>query len=278
MHLGLQNKLGPETGHSHSDAELPGPSSRHMSFKEKRKCSKFEHHEGGPSFGQSEEKEKAQAENGDIVLTNAAAKGQLDDHPNGVSQKPSDKSVKSSLSRTAMFEVESGKETLATISTVAWMIIIGDTIHNLSDGLAIGAAFSEGGSAGVSGGISTSIAVFCHELPHELGDFAVLLSAGMSVKKALLANFLSALSCYIGLAIGIYVGQEGEVRFWIFAIAGGMFLYVALVDMLPDLMHSEALQAYPLVTFMLQNLGLILGFIIMLIIALYEEDLMAIKF
>ena len=53
----------------------------------------------------------------------------------------------------------------------------------------------------------------------------------MSVKMALLANFLSALSCYIGLAIGIYIGQEGEVRFWIFAIAGGMFLYVALVDM-----------------------------------------------
>ena len=104
-----------------------------------------------------------------LILFIQAAKGQLDDHPNGVSQKPSDKSVKSSLSRTAMFEVESGKETLATISTVAWMIIIGDTIHNLSDGLAIGAAFSEGGSAGVSGGISTSIAVFCHELPHELG-------------------------------------------------------------------------------------------------------------
>ena len=63
------------------------------------------------------------------------------------------------------------------------------------------------------------------------GDFAVLLTAGMSVKKALLANFLSALSCYIGLVIGIYIGQEGDVRFWIFAIAGGVFLYVALVDM-----------------------------------------------
>ena len=59
----------------------------------------------------------------------------------------------------------------------------------------------------------------------------MLLSAGMSVKKALLANFLSALSCYIGLAIGIFVGQEGEVRFWIFAVAGGIFLYVAFVDM-----------------------------------------------
>ena len=63
------------------------------------------------------------------------------------------------------------------------------------------------------------------------GDFAVLLTAGMTVKMALLANLLSALSCYIGLAIGIYVGQEADVRFWIFAVAAGMFLYVALVDM-----------------------------------------------
>jgi zinc transporter ZupT len=61
------------------------------------------------------------------------------------------------------------KDNSKGISTVAWMIIVGDTIHNISDCLAIGAAFSEGGSSGLSGGISTSIAVFCHELPHELG-------------------------------------------------------------------------------------------------------------
>ena len=53
----------------------------------------------------------------------------------------------------------------------------------------------------------------------------------MTVKMALLANLFSAMSCYIGLAIGIYVGQEADVRFWIFAVAAGMFLYVALVDM-----------------------------------------------
>ena len=51
------------------------------------------------------------------------------------------------------------------------MIIIGDSLHNISDGLAIGAVFSQGGSSGISGGISTSIAVFCHELPHELGNY-----------------------------------------------------------------------------------------------------------
>ena len=59
----------------------------------------------------------------------------------------------------------------------------------------------------------------------------MLLSAGMSVKMALLANFLSACSCYIGLVIGIQIGQMTDVRLWIFAVAGGMFLYVALVDM-----------------------------------------------
>ena len=63
------------------------------------------------------------------------------------------------------------------------------------------------------------------------GDFAVLLTAGMSVKMALVTNLLSAMSCYIGLAIGIYIGQEADVRLWIFAIAAGMFLYIALVDM-----------------------------------------------
>ena len=74
------------------------------------------------------------------------------------------------------------------------------------------------------------------------GDFAVLLTAGMTVKMALLANLFSAMSCYIGLAIGIYVGQEADARFWIFAVAGGMFLYVALVDMV------RILEIYALLT------------------------------
>ncbi|CAH3179512.1 unnamed protein product [Porites evermanni] len=284
MHLCLKSKVGDHGGHSHIDVELPGPSSRHMSFKKQRKCSRLEHHEGDHPLGNSDE--KPPMENGDIVLTNMDIKDGFEEPKDRVPQGHQNttnnrkKSLQRSLSRRSVFrdELEKEKPSFKTISTVAWMIIIGDTLHNISDGLAIGAAFAEGGSSGVSGGISTSIAVFCHELPHELGDFAVLLTAGMTVKMALLANLLSALSCYIGLAIGIYVGQEADVRFWIFAVAGGMFLYVALVDMLPDLMHSETLQAEPVATFLLQNFGLVLGFAIMLIIALYEEDLMAINF
>ena len=65
------------------------------------------------------------------------------------------------------------------ISSVAWMVIFGDGIHNLADGLAIGAAFGDG----YMSGFSTSIAVLCHELPHEIGDFAMLLKAGMTIKQ-----------------------------------------------------------------------------------------------
>ncbi|KAK1165955.1 hypothetical protein AOXY_G12455 [Acipenser oxyrinchus oxyrinchus] len=160
----------------------------------------------------------------------------------------------------------------AGIASIAWMVIMGDGMHNFSDGLAIGAAFS----AGLTGGISTSIAVFCHELPHELGDFAVLLKAGMSVKQAIVYNLLSALMAYVGMVIGTAVGQYTDnLTPWIFAVTAGMFLYVALVDMLPEMLHgnSEELQECPLGYFLLQNLGMLVGFGIMLLIAIFEDKI-----
>lgn len=160
------------------------------------------------------------------------------------------------------------------IANIAWMVIMGDGIHNFSDGLAIGAAFS----AGLTGGISTSIAVFCHELPHELGDFAVLLKAGMTVKQAIVYNLLSAMMAYIGMLIGTAVGQyANNITLWIFAITAGMFLYVALVDMLPEMLHgdgdNEEHGFCPVGQFILQNLGLLFGFATMLVIALYEDKI-----
>ncbi|XP_033862170.3 zinc transporter ZIP10-like [Acipenser ruthenus] len=160
----------------------------------------------------------------------------------------------------------------AGIASIAWMVIMGDGMHNFSDGLAIGAAFS----AGLTGGISTSIAVFCHELPHELGDFAVLLKAGMSVRQAIVYNLLSALMAYVGMVIGTAVGQYTDnLTPWIFAVTAGMFLYVALVDMLPEMLHgnSEELQECPLGYFLLQNMGLLVGFGIMLLIAIFEDKI-----
>ncbi|XP_069841446.1 zinc transporter ZIP10 [Dendropsophus ebraccatus] len=160
------------------------------------------------------------------------------------------------------------------IASMAWMVIMGDGMHNFSDGLAIGAAFS----AGLTSGISTSVAVFCHELPHELGDFAVLLNAGMTVNQAIVYNLLSAMMAYVGMLIGTGVGQyANNITLWIFAVTAGMFLYVALVDMLPEMLHrdgeDEEQGYHPLGQFILQNFGLLLGFAIMLVIALYEDKI-----
>ncbi|XP_067843865.1 zinc transporter ZIP10 isoform X2 [Heptranchias perlo] len=160
----------------------------------------------------------------------------------------------------------------AGIANIAWMVIMGDGMHNFSDGLAIGASFS----ASITGGLSTSIAVFCHELPHELGDFAVLINAGMSVKQAIVYNLLSALLAYVGVVIGIAVGQyTHNLTQWIFAITAGMFLYVALVDMLPEMLHrpTDNRGQAKFGHFALQNAGMLCGFTIMLLIAIFEDQI-----
>ncbi|XP_073984020.1 zinc transporter foi-like isoform X2 [Rhodnius prolixus] len=157
-----------------------------------------------------------------------------------------------------------------SMGNVAWMVIMGDGIHNFTDGLAIGAAFA----ANIGGGISTAVAVFCHELPHEIGDFAVLLKAGMSARQAVFYNLLSSLLCFIGMALGVVLGHNGDVKMWLFSGAAGMFLYIALVDMIPELTSSHSKEGGSLCQCLLQLFGLMSGIGIMLIIALYEEDLM----
>ncbi|XP_076308018.1 metal cation symporter ZIP14-like [Tachypleus tridentatus] len=160
----------------------------------------------------------------------------------------------------------------SAIGTVAWMIIFGDGLHNFIDGLSVGAAFSES----ILAGISISVAVVCEEFPHELGDFAVLLNAGMTMRQALMYNFLSACTCYFGLVFGILVGDLAEGSSYIFALAGGMFLYISLVDMMGEL--NEAAEAAiqeglkeTLRVLILQNLGIIIGITVLFLMARYSE-------
>uniref|UniRef100_A0A8D2LTU5 Solute carrier family 39 member 4 n=1 Tax=Varanus komodoensis TaxID=61221 RepID=A0A8D2LTU5_VARKO len=155
----------------------------------------------------------------------------------------------------------------AELRILPYMISIGDAIHNFADGLAIGAAFSSSWRTG----LATSLAVLCHELPHELGDFAALLHAGLSVKRALLLNFASALTAFVGLYIALSVSTGEQFEAWIFTVATGLFLYVALCDMLPALMNVE--DTRPWLLFGLQNLGLLAGWAILLLLSLFEENI-----
>lgn len=157
-----------------------------------------------------------------------------------------------------------------SLSAVAWMVIMGDGLHNFTDGMTIGAAFANN----IAGGFSTAIAVFCHELPHELGDFAVLLKAGMSARDAVYYNLLSSILSFIGVMIGIVIGHQPEASAWVFSVAAGLFLYIALVDMIPELTSAHGAEDRCKTSeFLLQFFGMTSGFGIMLLIAMYEHDL-----
>ncbi|OCT86505.1 metal cation symporter ZIP14 [Xenopus laevis] len=157
------------------------------------------------------------------------------------------------------------------IGTLAWMITLSDGLHNFIDGLAIGASFT----VSVFQGISTSIAILCEEFPHELGDFVILLNAGMSISQALFFNFLSACCCYLGLAFGILAGSHFSSN-WIFALAGGMFLYISLSDMFPEMnevSREDEEDGRALSAFLIQNAGLLTGFSIMLLLTAFSGQI-----
>jgi len=143
------------------------------------------------------------------------------------------------------------------------MVIVGDAIHNFADGLAVGAAFS----MSMAAGLSTSIAVLCHELPHEVGDFALLLHSGMSVKVAIFYNCVSSIFAFIGLVVGLMLGSQGNFSTWLLSATVGVFLYVALVSMMTELKGGGARMA------LLNTLGMVSGAVLLLFIGLYEHDL-----
>uniref|UniRef100_A0A8C5PRK7 Solute carrier family 39 member 8 n=1 Tax=Leptobrachium leishanense TaxID=445787 RepID=A0A8C5PRK7_9ANUR len=161
---------------------------------------------------------------------------------------------------------------LKEIGTLAWMITLSDGLHNFIDGLAIGASFT----LSPLQGLSTAIAIFCEEFPHEFGDFAILINAGMSIPQALFFNFTSACSCYVGLVFGVLVGNNFAPDI-IFALAGGMFLYIGLADMFPEMneMLKEKIKGRKtdMIYFSIQNAGLLSGFTIILLITLYAGEI-----
>lgn len=116
---------------------------------------------------------------------------------------------------------------------LAVMNLVGDGAHNFIDGLVIGASYL----VSVPVGVATTIAVILHEIPQEIGDFGVLLHAGLSKKRALFFNFLSAIAAVVGTMVALICGS-GEIAIMIIPFAAGGFIYIAGSDLIPEL-HKE---------------------------------------
>lgn len=116
------------------------------------------------------------------------------------------------------------------------LIIIGDTIHNAMDGVAIAAAFLVSPATGVI----TTIAVAAHEIPQEIGDFGLLLAKGMRRRNVILANMFSALATTVMALITFAIGSEEVLPTGILlGLSAGFLLYIAASDIIPDI-HEQS--------------------------------------
>jgi zinc and cadmium transporter len=142
------------------------------------------------------------------------------------------------------------------------MNLVGDAVHNLIDGMVIGASYM----VNIPLGLTTTLAIVLHEIPQEMGDFGILLQGGLSVKRALVFNFLSALTAIIGTVLSLVIGPHVQgYTVALIPITAGGFIYIAGTDLLPELQKDVKLSRS-----LLQFALILLGIGIMALLVLFE--------
>ena len=137
--------------------------------------------------------------------------------------------------------------------STAPLVLFGDAAHNFLDGAVIAAA----AMTSVPLAISTAIAVLAHEIPHEVGDFAILLHAGYSRSRALIANAMAAAAGVLGAIVALlFLGAVPRLEPYFLALATASFLYVAMSDLIPDL-HRGTFDDNPVRQVLLVSAGIV---------------------
>lgn len=126
-----------------------------------------------------------------------------------------------------------------SVHSFGYVNIVGDGVHNLIDGLIIAASFVTSPALGVT----TTIAIMFHEIPQEIGDYGVLIHAGFSRKKAIVFNFLSAITSIGGGVLGyLAAGKIDWLANALIPFAAGGFLYIAASDLIPEIRKEKQIK------------------------------------
>lgn len=153
-------------------------------------------------------------------------------------------------------------EHVRAIHPTGYMILVSDGVHNFLDGAIIAAGFL----VSVEIGIATTLAIILHEIPQEIGDFAVLLNSGFSRMRAIFLNFVSALVAILGALVVLVLGEEsGIIVLGLIPIAAGGFVYIASADLIPEI-HKTTRLGHSL----LQFAAMVAGIGVMVALLLFE--------
>ena len=137
------------------------------------------------------------------------------------------------------------------VASEGYLVVVSDMVENLLDGVVIGTAYL----LSIPAGIAATITIFLHEIPLEMGDFAVMRHAGLSHRKAVLMNFLSGLVSVVGVAVAVVLGMTlSGFALYATPIAAGGFIYIACSIIIPKL-RSQCCDNAALQYFLMSGIG-----------------------
>lgn len=178
-------------------------------------------------------------------------------------KKKDDKSQKTEKSSKRTEHVDGKVEPAENeIKIAGYLNLVADFLHNFTDGLAIGASYLAGNNIGYI----TTFTILLHEVPHEIGDFAILIQSGYSKRKAMLLQLTTAIGALLGTYVSLLAEGMGDLAtMWILPFTAGGFIYIATVSVIPELLtDTKFWQSVK------EIIALLLGVYMMVLIAEYE--------
>lgn len=148
-------------------------------------------------------------------------------------------------------------------SVRGYLNLVANCTDNFTHGLAIAASYV----AGPAVGVLTTLAILCHEIPHEVGDFAILLSSGFDIWSAAKAQALTATGGLVGVVAGLTAEHLSSTSSWLLPFTAGGFLYIALVSIVPQLLEDGSLTHS-----VVQVAALLLGILVMALVSMVEKE------
>ena len=202
----------------------------------------------GHSHEHAQEQESPVKANGAATTTGLEASKSAD--ADVKKRKGKGKAANGSVKKSSSVPIASSPSDNPSVKLAGVLNLIADFTHNITDGLALSTSFY----ASPALGATTTMAVFFHEIPHEVGDFALLIQSGFSKQKAMGAQFITAVGAFIGTFIGIWVNESGKgaatgpsFGIWgtsltwgdmLLPFTAGTFLYVGTVAVIPELLET----------------------------------------
>lgn len=172
--------------------------------------------------------------------------------------------------------VKSMQDTFTSMKTkltmTGWLNLVADSLHNFTDGLAIGASFASGQAVSHGLGIAAFLSVLFHEIPHELGDFTILIKSGLTRGEAIRAQFITAIAAFLGTITSLVGANNSEAaRVLLLAWTAGGFLYIATTGMIPTVLETDSgANGTAAKQSLLDASGFALGVVMMLIVLQLE--------